>query len=315
MSEPDTVHKILLVGLDQAGKTSILNVLNEKYNQMDNIKPTVGIERDEIKILGIPIRTWDLGGQEKFRKDYLKLKNVRIFDQADSIFFVIDVWNATRFEEALNYYSQIMEIYEKLGQRPKIEILLHKVDPNLRHNPNTDEILKNLKNLFQEESVTYEISLYATSIFDRKSIIEAFSKNLQDLIVTLQPFKKLLESVALLQKLDAAILFDENLMILSDYYRNKVIEEMCLDTVYNSVHYLTYTNPKLAETDKFTTNFELVLNVKNTLKKFTFMDAKYRGWNVYLLTMSDKTAEVDPDAISAKFKTVAHIFEKKEKAQ
>ena len=311
MSEPDTVHKILLVGLDQAGKTSILNVLNEKYNLMDNIKPTVGIERDEIKILGIPIRTWDLGGQEKFRKDYLKLKNVRIFDQADSIFFVIDVWNATRFEEALNYYSQILEIYEKLGQRPKIEILLHKVDPNLRHDPKTDEILKNLKNLFQEESIAYRISLYATSIFDRKSIIEAFSKNLQELIVELKPFKKLLESIAILLKLDAAIILDESLMILGEHYKNKATEEICLNTVYNSVYYITNTRPELA--DEFTQNFELVLNVKGGLKRFTFMEVKFRGWNLFLLTMSKNV--LDTDAVLSKFKTMAHIFERKEKAQ
>ncbi len=277
---------------------------------MDNIKPTVGIERDQIKILGVPIVSWDLGGQEHFREKYLK--DSRLFDGTDSIFYVIDIWNGTRFEEALKYYSDILELLGKLKIRPEIVILLHKVDPNLRDNPKTDTILENLRRLFQDESEGYQISVYATSIFDRKSIIEAFSKNLQELIASLKPFKKLLESVALLQKLDATILFDENLMILSDYYRNKAIEEICLNTVYNSVHYLTTANPKLAESNTFSTTFELVLNVKNAQKKFTFLEAKYRGWNVYLLAMSDKTAEVDPDAISAKFKTMAHIFEKKE---
>ena len=311
MTDAKTIHKLLIVGLDQAGKTSILNILNKKYNLMDNIKPTVGIERDQIKILGIPIVGWDLGGQKQFREKYLK--DSRLFDSADSIFYVIDVWNATRFEDALQYYSKILEMLEKLKIRPEIVILLHKVDPNLRDNQKTKEILNNLKKLFQEESEGYHISVFATSIFDRKSIIEAFSKNLMEIISSLKPFKKLLESVALLQKLDAAILFDENLMILSDYYKDKETEEVCLNTVFNAVHYLTTTNPKLAESNSFSTNFELVLNVKNAQKKFIFMEANYRGWNIYLLTMSDKEQLVDPVVVSAKFKTMAHIFEKREK--
>jgi len=311
MTDAKTVHKLLCIGLDQAGKTSILNILNKKYNLMDNIKPTVGIERDQIKILGIPIVGWDLGGQKQFREKYLK--DSRLFDSADSIFYVIDIWNATRFEDALQYYSKILEMLEKLKIRPEIVILLHKVDPNLRDNQKTKEILHNLKKLFQEESEGYHISVFATSIFDRKSIIEAFSKNLQEIISSLKPFKRLLESVALLQKLDAAILFDENLMILSDYYKDKETEQVCLNTVFNAVHYLTTTNPKLAESNSFSTNFELVLNVKNAQKKFIFMEANYRGWNIYLLTMSDKEQLVDPAVVSAKFKTMAHIFEKKEK--
>lgn len=310
MAEEEMVHKLIIVGLDQAGKTSILNILNKKYNAMDNIKPTVGIERDEIRILGIPIISWDLGGQEQFRESYLK--NSRLFDKTDSLFYVIDVWNASRFEEALRYYSKLLEFIGELKIRPEIVILLHKVDPNLKDNPNTSTILENLKKLFQEESEGYNISVFATSIFDRKSIIEAFSKNLQELIADLKPFKKILESVVVLQKLDAAILFDENLIILSDFYRDKEIEGDCLNTVYNSVHYLTHTNPKLADSGDFTKNFELVLNIKNVLKKFIFLETKYRGWNFYLLTMSDKATEVDPAAVSAKFKTITHIFEKKD---
>ncbi|MHA1324601.1 MAG: ADP-ribosylation factor-like protein, partial [Candidatus Helarchaeota archaeon] len=286
MPESDAIQKILVMGLDNAGKTSILNVLNEKYNELDSIKPTIGIERDQIKILDIPIVSWDLGGQYKFREGYFK--NTKIFENTDSLFYVIDIWNAPRFEEALRYYSEVLKVFEKLGSRPKIVVLIHKVDPNLRDNPKTKEILANLQPLFYEASKGYEVSIFATSIFDRKSIVEAFSKTLQEIIAVLKPFKKLLESVALLLKLDAAILFDENMMILSDWYRDAATEELCLNTIYNSVYYMTTTNPKVAGTTDFATTFELILNVKNNLKKFTFMKAKFRGWQLYLLTMTDK---------------------------
>lgn len=307
MVEDKTAQKLLLVGLDSAGKTSILNILNEKYNEMDSIKPTVGIERDQIKVLGIPIVSWDLGGQYKYREGYLK--NLRIFDNADSLFFVLDIWNAPRFEEALHYYADVLTAFKKLKNNPRIVILIHKVDPNLRENPKTQQILENLRKMFIQESEGLDISIFATSIFDRKSIIEAFSKNLQQILTGLQPFKQILESLVLLLKLDAAILFDEKLMILSDYYKTKQIEELCLNTIYNSVYYMNYTNPVLSQKGDFVTNFELVLNVKNNLKKFTFMETVFREWKIYLLTMS--TDPVLPSAVSARFKAMTHVFDEK----
>ena len=122
MSEP---KKILIVGLDYAGKTSILNILNQKYNLMDNIRPTAGIERDRMKIMGIPVVTWDLGGQEKFRKEYIK--NIKYFDKTDSVFFVVDTLSAARFELALQYFTEILMIFEKLQLTPKLVLCLHKI--------------------------------------------------------------------------------------------------------------------------------------------------------------------------------------------
>lgn len=293
------------MGLDQAGKTSILNILNQNYNLMDDLKPTIGIERHEIKILGIPVISWDLGGQERFREEYLK--NLKIFEKTDTLMFVIDVLHATRYEEALEYYSNVLALFEKIEIKPKIVLLFHKVDPNLVDEPETLEMLTEVKELFIAKSEEYSPTIFLTSIFDRKSIIEAFSKSLQEIISDLKPFKKILESINLLLKLDASIVFDENLMILSDLYKSKDIEDLCLSTVYNSVYYILNTNPKLAE--NFTANFELVLNVKNQQKIFSFTDLTFRGWNLYLLTMGDKA--VDHQTLISRFNSMTHLFEKK----
>jgi small GTP-binding protein len=301
-SDDEQMNKIVIVGLDQAGKTSILNILNQKYNLMDNIKPTVNISRAEIKVLGIPIICWDLGGQERFRKNFLT--NFKVFEQTDSLFYIVDALNAVRYEEALQYYIDILNIFEKLKTKPKIVLCIHKIDPNLQNDSDTLEAIQDVKELFLPKSEDYEITTYITSIYDRRSIVEAFSKNIQQLITTLKPFKPLLESIALLLKLDAAILFDENLMILSDYYKSAEIEEVCLSTVYNSVFYMTRTNPKLAE--HFTSNFELVLNVKNRTKLFNFTEIKFKGWNLYLLTMGEQ--KLDTKVVYTKFESIIHAF-------
>jgi len=270
---------------------------------MDNIKPTVNISRAEIKIIGIPIVCWDLGGQERFRKNFLK--NLKVFEQTDSLFYVVDALNAVRYEESLQYYVDILKIFEQLKSKPKIVLCLHKIDPNLQNEPDTLNTIQQVKELFISRSNDYEVSTYVTSIYDRRSIVEAFSKNIQQLLTTLKPFKPILESISLLLKLDAAILFDENLMILSDYYKNAEIEEVCLSTVYNSVFYITRTNPKLAES--FTSNFELVLNVKNQKKLFNFTEIKFKGWNLYLLTMGDH--KLDSKVVYAKFESLIHALE------
>ena len=306
LDESETIRKILIMGLDQAGKTSIINILNQNYNLMDNLKPTIGIERHEIKILGIPIVSWDFGGQERFREEYFK--NLKVFEKTDTLFFVIDALKAARYEEALDYFTKILQMFEKLELKPKIVLLIHKVDPNLLNDPETLEMVEEIKEIFLKKYSDYEISVFITSIFDRKSIIEAISKNLQELISELKPFQKILESLVLLLKLDAAILFDENLMILSDFYKNEEIGEVCMNTVYNSVYYIVHTNPKLAE--DFSANFELVLNVKNQQKVFSFMEVKFRGWNLYLLTMSDE--RVDHEPVIARFESMSHLFKQRE---
>ena len=308
MNDTEPIRKILIMGLDQAGKTSILNIINQNYNLMDDLKPTIGIERHEIKILGIPIISWDLGGQERFREEYLK--NTKVFEKTDTLIFVIDAFKATRYEEALEYYTKVLSMFEKVEIKPKIVLVLHKIDPNLLNEPETLEVIEEIKELFLAKSQEYTPSIFLTSIFDRKSIIEAFSKNLQELISDLKPFKKILESIVLMMQLDASIVFDENLMVLSDFYKNKDIEEFCLSTIYNSVYYILHTNPKLAE--DFTANFELVLDVKNRQKVFSFMDFKFRGWNLYLLTMGDK--KVDHQTAISRFNSMSHLFEKKEDA-
>jgi len=272
---------------------------------MDNIKPTVGIEREQLEIFGIPVITWDLGGQEKFRKEYLNKKNVKVFENSDSLFFVIDALNEARFEEALHYFTEILEVIEPLDTRPKLVILIHKIDPNIRDEPETQNCINKVKGLFT--SAGYDLTIYTTSIYDRRTVIEAFSKTFQELISTLEPLKKLLESVSILLHLDAAILFDENLMILNEFYSKPEFEEVCLSTVYNSIYYMTHTNPKMAE--NVAQNFELVLNIKNYTKRFTFMEVQIKRLNMYLLTMSNDI--LDKSKVFEKFNSMAHIFEKK----
>ena len=73
--------KVLLLGLDGAGKTSLL--LQYKDNQFTNTVPTIGLNVEQIKFRKYLITMWDVGGQAtKLWKHY--------FDHIDAIIYVVD---------------------------------------------------------------------------------------------------------------------------------------------------------------------------------------------------------------------------------
>ncbi|CAD7960913.1 unnamed protein product [Amoebophrya sp. A25] len=79
-------YKIVLVGLNNAGKTTILYRLS--LGQPVITQPTIGCNVEELSYKGVKFTAWDLGGQEKLRDlwpSYFKSDNF-----ADAIIFVVD---------------------------------------------------------------------------------------------------------------------------------------------------------------------------------------------------------------------------------
>ena len=73
--------KILLLGLDGAGKTSLL--LQFKENQFSTTVPTIGLNVEQLRYRSYMMTMWDVGGQAtKLWKHY--------FDHIDGIIFVVD---------------------------------------------------------------------------------------------------------------------------------------------------------------------------------------------------------------------------------
>jgi len=84
---------ILLLGLDNAGKTTLLHKL--KHNSIHLFHPTERAQLEEVTVGNVVFRAWDLGGHQAVRhwwKDH--------FTQADAIIFVVDSADQERFEEA-----------------------------------------------------------------------------------------------------------------------------------------------------------------------------------------------------------------------
>lgn len=170
--------KTLIVGLDNAGKTAILNIIQNKLNLnlLNKLTPTIGVNREIVEKYGMKHIILDLGGQEKYRTQYIQ-KAGDYFLEVEFLIFVIDVQDPKRFGEAYNYFEQILKILEAIKEKPEILIMIHKVDPDIKDDP---EILKSIDRLYNEydallKNKDFEYNIINYSIFyvigENKSVV------------------------------------------------------------------------------------------------------------------------------------------------
>lgn len=95
--------KILMLGLDNAGKTTILYKL--KLNKIKTSAPTVGFNVETVSYKNVKFNMWDVGGQERLRPLWR-----HYFPATTALIFVIDSNDHERMNEAKEeLYSIISE--------------------------------------------------------------------------------------------------------------------------------------------------------------------------------------------------------------
>jgi len=182
-----SAQKVIVIGLDNAGKTAILSKFGGRLGISDlaNLKPTKGVDRRHIKAENsdLDLFIWDFGGQKLFRNKYFDNPE-QYFLQTDLLIYVIDVQDSERFAESFEYFEKVLEILSTLEEEPFILIYIHKCDPDLKHDPKTllnIELLKdNLNQLLTSFDFDYEA--YLTSIFSLITNEPEFSKYIKEVM-------------------------------------------------------------------------------------------------------------------------------------
>lgn len=101
--------RILMVGLDAAGKTTILYKL--KLNETVSTIPTTGFNVETVcPCKGVTFTVWDVGGQEKIRPLWR-----HYFQNTQGLIFVVDSSDLERISEARQELFSVLESPEMEG--------------------------------------------------------------------------------------------------------------------------------------------------------------------------------------------------------
>jgi ADP-ribosylation factor-like protein 3 len=110
LKKPNKTVKLLVLGLDNAGKTSCLHQLSDQG--INQIEPTPGFEVKSLNLDGYQLNVWDIGGQKALRSYW-----PNYYDDIDALIYVIDSADRDRVEETETELQQLI-VEEKLAGVP-----------------------------------------------------------------------------------------------------------------------------------------------------------------------------------------------------
>eukprot|EP00759_Apiculatamorpha_spiralis_P040740 PhF_6_TR39618/c0_g1_i1/m.58699/K07944/ARL3; ADP-ribosylation factor-like protein 3 len=102
MKKSDTEPRLLILGLDNSGKTSILRNLSDEDPMSTN--PTQGFNVKTIARADYKINVWDIGGQKAIRAYW---KNY--FDETNCLVYVVDSSDKFRMDEAGQELDELLQ--------------------------------------------------------------------------------------------------------------------------------------------------------------------------------------------------------------
>jgi small GTP-binding protein len=113
--------KISVLGLDRAGKTTMLQRL-KTGRWIADTTPTIGMNAETIQIGDVTFSAWDLGGQLQFRRALWEMYT----KNSAGLIYVIDVSDPARYPEARNNLWRMLKMNHL--QNVPLAIFANKVD-------------------------------------------------------------------------------------------------------------------------------------------------------------------------------------------
>jgi small GTP-binding protein len=254
--------KIIIAGLDNAGKTSILKVLDKKYDfskDIISLAPTIRVEYHMMEFLTNKVVFWDMGGQEKYREIYQAKKDL-YFAGTDLLLYVIDIQDKEREEASLNYLDIILNHFMKNKIEIPVIMAFHKYDPDIRSNENLLNDIDALRNLISTKYPTFKILYQLTSIYDVMSIVQMISYGLSVFDEKFFELSELLEQYLEKFNSKSLIIFDKNGIILSEFYNNSIGPEIYTEFLEGIKEHLILLKRIQEESYEENSNFRLIGN-------------------------------------------------------
>ena len=184
--KPQDEDKILMMGLQQAGKTAIKDVVffGKKPEEVEGYMATIHYERQFIdedkKNLVI-----DSGGQESYWNEAVTQFRHLVFSNVKLLLWIIDMTHPEFFEESERRFSFTIRQFKKENPDGHIAILCHKVD---KIQP--EELIVLLEQIKKDfDDPKYDIKFESSSIYYADALIELVYKLMKDANMNIQRFE------------------------------------------------------------------------------------------------------------------------------
>jgi GTPase SAR1 family protein len=249
--------KVLMIGLDAAGKTSILAVVQDKFSIIKSLLPTRGVKREKLDFFGYPVISWDLGGQVQYREKLYFNRPELFFTEADIMLYVVDTQDPDRIPEAANYFREVLKVLQDLHEKPKILIVLSKSDQDIRKTMQWQQNVTNIKNKFNsiaDDYEDFEVDYCDTTVFQRETIMQMFSIALKKVSDTSEIIEHILEEFTYQVEAKASSLVSMDGLIFGSYtgtdtdemlVNNTALLLQTLSNFYNSIGLIREKSIKL----------------------------------------------------------------------
>ncbi len=283
--------KIALLGLDNAGKTSIITAMKQKFdipNAIHGLKPTIKVERMSFQFLDHIIYLNDFGGQQLFMDEYLKHK-VRYLSGIDFLFFVIDTQDSLRFDKALAFFDEILAFFEEISISPAIIVLLHKLDLGIENDPTILHNIENITTRVRKWQPRFQIKFMKSTIYDIQSVIRAFSKGISMLYSQNGSIQKFIDDfIDRVENVMAFLIFEQNGIELGSYF----LEHITLNMKKKIITLYEIAQRRIIEDNRSTYEFsdrlDAYTKVSGTIQTFDIEGLKF-----YLLLVVEEHSEED----------------------
>lgn len=105
--------KVVCLGLDNSGKSTIINTLKPPKRKRLELNPTIGFQSEEFAYNNIVFQVFDMSGQSKYRNLW-----EHFYDEIDGIIFVVDSTDSVRLCVVKDELEHLLS-HDKLTENKK----------------------------------------------------------------------------------------------------------------------------------------------------------------------------------------------------
>jgi len=315
--------KIALIGLENAGKTAIREIILRKLKMnntsmfekiMRKLQPTKGVEREMVTVADADLQIWDMGGQEIYRERYLKEPERFLLD-IEVVLYIIDVQDSEKHNQSIEYLRKLAATFRSLNQHSFFIICYHKFDQDIQQDQKYQEWVQNSWEVLSGilEEYKYPHKLFTTSIYDDFSIFNVFSEALK--IAADYDVEKIINMIlakyAQETDLQNLLLLDSNGMKLGQYINAKEKSDL-LDQLYQISIPILQSISQIDALDKSPQHKRYIKSILYTFytgdMNLTVSRVLLFDRSIYLVTMNPKRGELDTKFTQALMPWLSNLF-------